>query len=154
MVHTKGEGRGPNGQRKILFKNFSCLAIKYELYFIRPLGPPPADMANIWSSLFFPVPFSLDHRDQSAFLSQAEESQSSETPFMEPSADKIWGWAVSLWPLCPHLSLKPTALMGLMLGTSLRTTLPGYPIPFPLLLKCTFSEACLNPVNELMLMRK
>jgi len=41
IVHSKGEGGGPNRQRKFLFK-FSCLAIKYEFHFIsiqRGLAP-------------------------------------------------------------------------------------------------------------------
>ena len=34
VIHTKREGGGPNGQRKILCLNISYLAIRYEFYFI------------------------------------------------------------------------------------------------------------------------
>ena len=34
-MHTSKEGRGPNGQRNILFASFSSLTLKYEFYFIR-----------------------------------------------------------------------------------------------------------------------
>ena len=34
-MHTRRKGGGPNGQRKILCLNFSCLTLKYEFYFIR-----------------------------------------------------------------------------------------------------------------------
>ena len=98
--------------------------------------------------------FSPDHSDQSAFLSLAEKGQSSETPLMAPSTGKIWHWAGSLWHLCPHLFLKPTALMGLLLGTSLKPAFPGYLAPLPLVFKCPFSEVYPNPVNDLMLMGK
>ena len=33
-MHTRGEGGGPNGQRKNLCLNFSCLALKCEFLFI------------------------------------------------------------------------------------------------------------------------
>ena len=35
-IHTRGEGGDPNQQRKVLRLNFSCLALKYEFYFITP----------------------------------------------------------------------------------------------------------------------
>ena len=34
-MHTRRKGGGPNGQRKRLCLNFSCLTLKYEFYFIR-----------------------------------------------------------------------------------------------------------------------
>ena len=66
-----------------------------------------AHMVKYLAIPFLPnILFSLDHSDQSAFLSQAETAQSSETPLRAPSADEIWDWAGSFWHLCPHPSLN------------------------------------------------
>ena len=34
LTQGKGEGGGPNGQKKVLCVYFSCLSIKHEFYFI------------------------------------------------------------------------------------------------------------------------
>lgn len=125
MVHTKGEERGPDGPC-ILPENMSFISsdpassCSSSAHMVKYLAIP-----FLPSSLFSP-----DHSDQSAFLFRAEKAQSSETPPMAPSPDKIW---VGLVPFgtCAHVPPCSHSPHGPSTGDLAQACPPRLPRPPP-----------------------
>lgn len=134
------------------------LARKYELYFIRPLGPPPVlsqpTWLNIWPSLFFPI---------SCSVLTTVISQPSFLRLKQPSLQRLHSghllqmrYGVGLVPFgtCAHIPPWTNCPHGPSAGDLTQACPPRLPSPLPLVFKCPFSEVYPNPVNDLMLMGK
>lgn len=125
VVHTKGEGRGPNGPR-ILPENMSFISSDPSgrlLFYLSPHGQISGH------------PFSSQYPVQSwpQWSVSLPFSGWNSPVFRDSTQGTFCRWDMGLgWfllALVPTSLPEPTALMGLLLGTSLRPALPGYLVP-------------------------